>query len=121
MSDQAVYSVRILLLVICVITCGCVGVATELPAGAPPTGVLAVAPGAEKVTVTTNASVVASCVAVGNVSTLSPSGTQELKNLAVGLHADVVLLTAVGGVATKTTTEQSAEGVAYRCNSSAPP
>jgi len=54
------------------------------------------------------------------VSALSPSGTHELKNLAVGLHADVVLLTSVGGVATKTTTEQSAEGVAYRCNSFAP-
>jgi hypothetical protein len=55
---------------------------------------------------------------VGNVFTLSNSGAPELKNLAVGLHADVVLLTSVGGVGGKTASESTAEGVAYRCNSS---
>ncbi len=114
-------SVRILVLAICASAAGCV--TTELPAGAPPTGVLAVAPGAASVTVTSNASVVANCVAVGDVFTVASTGTPELKNLAVGLHANVVLLTAVGGVGGvggKAGAENTAEGVAYQCANSAP-
>jgi hypothetical protein len=108
-------SVRILTLAICLSAAGCV--TTELPAGAPPTGVLAIAPGAAGVTVTSDASVVANCDAVGDVFTVAASGTPELKNLAVGLHANVVLLTAVGGVGGNAGSMATAEGVAYRCNS----
>lgn len=113
-------SVRTLMVVaVCVSTCGCGVFHGKTPGPKPPAGVLAVAPGAEKVTVTTNASLVANCVAVGDVSTLSSAGTEELKNLAVGLHADVVLLTARGEIATKGSSQESAEGVAYRCNTPA--
>ena len=110
--------VRILIFVICISAAGCV--TSQLPTDAPPASVLAVAPGADSVTVTSNASVVASCTAVGDVFTVASAGTWELKNLAVGLHANVVLLTAVGSVGGKSGYIATAEGVAYRCDSSAP-
>lgn len=113
-------SVRILVvLAVGVSICGCAAFHTRTSGPKPPAGVLAVAPGAEKVTVTTNASLVANCVAVGDVFTLSSAGTEELKNLAVGLHADVVLLTARGVITTKASSHGNAEGVAYRCNTPA--
>ena len=66
-------------------------------------------PGADRVTLTENASDVAGCKVVGNVTGLMPMGDKQfyfeatLRNRTVGLDGNTVLLTARG------------EGVAYRC------
>ena len=66
-------------------------------------------PGADRVTLTENASDVAGCKVVGNVSGLMPSGDvqfyseSQLRNRTVGLDGNTVLLTT------------PREGVAYRC------
>lgn len=68
---------------------------------------VALAPGAEKVKITKNASDVASCKAVGNVSSplMGPKATPaNLQNKTVGLGGNTVFLTGAG-----------AEGIAYSC------
>jgi len=83
------------------------GCATQ-PSGGP---VNAIAPGAENVKITRNAADIASCTAVGNVSTAG--GDAQLQNEGVGLHANVVLVTLWGVISGVVVTE----GVAYRCGS----
>ncbi len=71
---------------------------------------VAVAPGAEKVKITTNAGDVASCKAVGNV-TSRPMGAAatnaDLQNKTFGLGGNAVFITATVG--------DLVEGVAYTC------
>jgi hypothetical protein len=75
------------------------------------------APGAEKVRITRDASDVSGCTAVGSVNTLSgPQGpsqiadsSTELRNQALAFGGDVVFVTS-------STLNVPNEGVAYRCN-----
>jgi hypothetical protein len=71
---------------------------------------VALAPGAERVRVTTNAAEVASCKGVGSVKALSGSafdGEATIRNQALGLGANTIFVTRyVSG---------SEEGVAYNC------
>jgi hypothetical protein len=68
------------------------------------------APGAERVRVTTNAAEVVPCKPVGNVKALSESpfdGMATIRNQALGLGANTIFVTAyVSG---------SEQGVAYNC------
>jgi hypothetical protein len=70
-------------------------------------GCVTLAPGADKVKLTSNAADVKGCVAVGNVKTDAQNDPMDvdntLRNQAVGLNADVVFRTALGA------------GVGYRC------
>jgi hypothetical protein len=71
---------------------------------------IALAPGAEKVKITKVAGDVASCKAVGNVSSplLGPEGTNAtLQNQALGLSGNTVFVTGVDA--------KSVLGVAYSC------
>lgn len=71
---------------------------------------VALAPGAEKVKITKNASDVASCKAVGNVVSqpMGPEATNaDLQNKALGLGGNTIFVTGANG--------RSVEGVAYRC------
>jgi hypothetical protein len=78
---------------------------------------LAVAPGAEKVRLTSNAADVTTCKAVGNIKVpeispgvVSPYVAQtQFRNLAVGLGSDVALVTQ-GSISVPVT------GIGYRCN-----
>ena len=69
------------------------------------TACVTAAPGADQVKITRNASEVAACKAVGNISPESMNNLDPIvaQNNAVGLGANVVLNTGSGGVA-------------YRCN-----
>jgi hypothetical protein len=70
-------------------------------------GCVTLAPGADKVKLTSNAADVKGCVAVGNVKADAHNDPMDidntLRNQAIGLNADVVFRTDVGA------------GVGYRC------
>jgi hypothetical protein len=71
---------------------------------------VALAPGAERVRLTTNAADVTSCKAVGNVKAPSVAafdGVATIQNQAVGLGANTIFVTVP--------TSGSEEGVAYNC------
>jgi hypothetical protein len=78
------------------------------------------APGADKVRITKQASEVSGCTAVGNVNTLGdaqgPSqiadSSTELRNQAVGLGGDTIFVTSA-------TLGVPNQGVAYRCANAA--
>jgi hypothetical protein len=76
-------------------------------------GCVTLAPGADKVKLTSNAADVKGCVAVGNVKTDAQNDPLDvdntLRNQAVGLNADVVFRTGLGA------------GVGYRCAGTATP
>ena len=89
--------------------CGCIA----LMLSAALTGCVTLAPGADKVKLTSNAADVKGCVAVGNVKADAQNDPLDidntLRNQALGLNADVVFRTALGA------------GVAYRCAGTATP
>jgi hypothetical protein len=71
---------------------------------------VALAPGAEKVKITKEASDVASCKAIGNVKAqpMGPEATNAtLQNQALGLGGNTIFVTGASGV--------SVAGVAYSC------
>jgi hypothetical protein len=71
---------------------------------------IALAPGAENVKTTKNASDVASCKAVGDVLSkpMGPTATNaDLRNKTLGLGGNTIFVTAANG--------DSVEGVAYSC------
>jgi hypothetical protein len=76
-------------------------------------GCVTLAPGADKVKLTSNAADVKGCVAVGSVKADAQNDPLDvdntLRNQALGLNADVVFRTALGA------------GVAYRCAGAATP
>jgi hypothetical protein len=76
-------------------------------------GCVSLAPGADHVKMTSNASDVAACTAAGNVRSQNRNDVlnvdADLKNQAVGLYANVIFITGTG------------EGVAYRCDKIASP
>ena len=71
-------------------------------------GCVTAVPGAEKVKITRSAADVSGCTAVGNISAQAMANLDPVvaQNQAVGLGADVVFNTGLGGVA-------------YRCNKTA--
>jgi hypothetical protein len=89
--------------------CGCIA----LGLSASLSGCVTLAPGADKVKLTSNAADVKGCVAVGNVKTDAQNDPMDvdntLRNQAVGLNADVVFRTGLGA------------GVGYRCAGTATP
>ena len=76
-------------------------------------GCVTLAPGADKVKLTSNAADVKGCVAVGNVKADAQNDPLDvdntLRNQAVGLNADVVFRTGLGA------------GVGYRCATGSSP
>ena len=76
-------------------------------------GCVTLAPGADKVKLTSNAADVKGCVAVGSVKADAQNDPLDvdntLRNQAVGLNADVVFRTGLGA------------GVGYRCAGTATP
>jgi hypothetical protein len=89
--------------------CGCIA----LVLSAALSGCVTLAPGADKVKLTSNAADVKGCVAVGNVKTDAQNDPLDvdntLRNQAVGLNADVVFRTGLGA------------GVGYRCSGAPTP
>jgi hypothetical protein len=76
-------------------------------------GCVSVAPQAEKIRVTSNGAEVAECKILGAVESHPPymfpsDGVNQLRNNAVALGADTLLLTSSGALRGKT-------GMAYRC------
>jgi hypothetical protein len=90
---------------------GCGFIALVLSAAL--SGCVTLAPGADKVKLTSDSNDVKGCVAVGSVQADAKNDPLDvdntLRNQALGLHADVVFRTGLGA------------GVGYRCASTAIP